>query len=54
MRNKIVTVMYYNLFLGVLFIDEAYALYKVGNNDFGKEVVDTLVKLMYDCSRYFS
>lgn len=34
---------------GILFIDEAYALTnQTGNNDFGQEVVDTLVKLMED------
>lgn len=33
---------------GVLFIDEAYALFKESENDFGKEAVDTLMKKMED------
>jgi stage V sporulation protein K len=31
---------------GILFIDEAYSLNRGGENDFGKEVIDTLVKYM--------
>lgn len=33
---------------GVLFIDEAYALVNGGQNDYGKEAIDTIIKFMED------
>ncbi|WP_373974962.1 AAA family ATPase [Geomicrobium sp. JCM 19039] len=38
---------------GILFIDEAYALARGGEKDFGKEAVDTLVKAMEDHKQSF-
>lgn len=33
---------------GILFVDEAYSLYKDSNQDFGQEAVDTILKYMED------
>lgn len=33
---------------GILFVDEAYALYNEGNNDFGREAIETIIKRMED------
>lgn len=38
---------------GILFIDEAYSLARGGEKDFGKEVIDTLVKHMEDHKEEF-
>ena len=38
---------------GFLFIDEAYSLAGKGNNDFGNEVIETLLKAMSDTKRDF-
>lgn len=38
---------------GVLFIDEAYALARGGEKDFGREAIDTLVKQMEDFADQF-
>jgi stage V sporulation protein K len=38
---------------GLLFIDEAYALARGGEKDFGKEAIDTLVKAMEDHKNQF-
>lgn len=38
---------------GLLFVDEAYALARGGERDFGKEAIDTLVKAMEDAKDQF-
>ncbi len=38
---------------GILFIDEAYTLAKGGNNDFGKEAINTILKHMEDDRKDF-
>lgn len=38
---------------GILFIDEAYALARGGEKDFGREAIDTLVRAMEDCRDQF-
>ncbi|SER58922.1 AAA family ATPase [Salipaludibacillus aurantiacus] len=38
---------------GILFVDEAYSLARGGEKDFGKEAIDTLVKIMEDKQHNF-